>query len=78
MAYKKKKLKDSEILAVVNAGLREGVRFTDSKLAKERRKVQMYYDGRLPAPIHAGNSSYVSTDVFDAVEAMKATLRDIS
>lgn len=76
MAYKKKKLKDSEILAVVTAGLREGVRFTDSKLAKERRKVQMYYDGRLPAPIHAGNSSYVSTDVFDAVEAMKATLTE--
>jgi hypothetical protein len=76
MAKQKKKLTDSEILAVVNAGVREGVRFADTKLAKMRRKTQMYYDGKLPAPVHGGNSSYVSTDVFDTVEAMKATLTE--
>jgi hypothetical protein len=76
MANKTKKLNDEEILAVINAGVREGVRFTDSKLAKVRRQVTQYYDGKLPAPLHSGNSSYVSTDVFDSVEAMKATLTE--
>ena len=74
MAKNNKKLTEQEILAVVHSGIREGVRFNDSKLAKVRRKVTQYYDGKLPAPHHSGNSSYVSTDVFDSVEAMKATL----
>lgn len=69
-----KKLSDSEILSLLTTDLKAGVRYTDSKLAKERSKVEDYYNGILPAPHHAGNSKYVSTDVFDTVESAKATL----
>jgi hypothetical protein len=71
---KYKKLTDSEILSKLTAELKAGVRYTDTKLAKERRKVEDYYNGKLPAPFHAGNAKYVSTDVFDTVESAKATL----
>jgi hypothetical protein len=69
-----KKLTDSEILSQLTADLKTGVRYMDSKLSAERRKVEDYYNGNLPAPFHAGNSKYVSTDVFDSVESAKATL----
>jgi hypothetical protein len=69
-----KKLSDSEILSLLTSDLKAGVKYTDTKLAGERRKVEDYYNGKLPAPFHAGNSKYVSTDVFDTVESAKATL----
>jgi len=69
-----KKLTDSEILSLLNADLKSGVRYTDTKLAAERRKVEDYYNGKLPAPFHAGNSRYVSTDVYDTVESAKSVL----
>jgi hypothetical protein len=69
-----KKLSDSEILSLLSSDLKAGVRYADTKLASERRKVEDYYNGKLPAPFHAGNSRYVSTDVFDSVESAKATL----
>lgn len=69
-----KKLTDSEILSMLDADLKAGVRYTDTKLAVERRKVEDYYNGKLPAPFHAGNSRYVSTDVYDTVESAKAVL----
>lgn len=70
----RRKLTDSEILSLVADGVAAGVRFNDSKLSKERKRVMDYYNGLLPAPVHKGNSPYVSTDVFDCVESMKATL----
>lgn len=69
-----KKLSDSEILSLLNADLKAGVKYADTKLADERRRVEDYYNGKLPAPFHAGNSRYVSTDVYDSVESAKATL----
>jgi hypothetical protein len=71
---KQKKLTDSEILSMLTSDLKAGVRYTDSKLSKERSKVEDYYNGKLPAPHHEGNSKYVSTDVFDTVESAKSTL----
>jgi hypothetical protein len=70
----KKKLTDSEILSLIKDGVAAGVRFNDTKLSRERKRVMDYYNGILPAPVHKGNSPYVSTDVFDTVESMKATL----
>jgi len=70
----RRKPSDSEILSMLSDGIAAGVKFTDTKLSKERQKVMDYYNGVLPAPVHGGNSKYVSTDVFDAVESMKATL----
>lgn len=69
-----KKMTDGEILSLLSSDLKAGVRYTDTKLAQERRKVEDYYNGKLPAPFHAGNSRYVSTDVFDTVESAKSTL----
>ena len=42
--------------------------------ARERRKVVDHYNAALPRPAHDGNSKYVSMDVYDAVESMKAAL----
>lgn len=75
MATKKgRKPNEGEILAMLSEGVAVGIKFTDSKLSKERRRVLDYYAGLLPAPVHGGNSRYISTDVFDAVEGMKADL----
>ena len=69
-----KKPTDSEIISLLKDGVSAGIKFNDTKLSVERRRVMEYYNGRLPAPVHGGNSKYVSTDVFDCLESMKATL----
>ncbi len=63
-----------ELSSVVDRQIRTSVGFYDSKLSKEREDVLDYYNGVKPKPAHAGNSKYVSLDVFDAVESMKAIL----
>ena len=66
---------DNDALAVlVDARIRDSISWFDSKLSKEREEVARYYNGELPKRQSEGNSSYVSTDVYDAVEAMKAQL----
>lgn len=67
-------MKDQEIAALLDNRVAAATSFSDSKLSQERERVQRYYNGELPAPIHAGNSKYVSMDVYDSVESMKATL----
>jgi hypothetical protein len=69
-----KKLRDEEIAALLDHRVAACVTYSDSKLSQERERVARYYNGELPAPIHAGNSKYVSMDVYDSVETMKATL----
>ena len=75
MAQKpKKKMTDLEIAALLENRVAASVSFHDSKLSRERQLVTQYYMGEKPAPIHQGNSKYVSMDVYDSVETMKATL----
>lgn len=75
MANKKfKKLSDDELLVRLDENLKGGVSHYDTVLSKERQEVLDYYHGKLPKPAHAGNSKYVSTDVWDAVESAKATI----
>lgn len=74
MAKRYKKLSDEEILTAVKSNIDDGVGFFDSKLSKERTRVLNYYHGALPLPTHNGNSKYVSMDVYDTVESMKASL----
>jgi hypothetical protein len=74
MAKKHKKLTDEEILTAVQANIDDSIGFSDSKLSKERQRVLNYYHGALPLPAHSGNSKYVSMDVYDTVESMKASL----
>ncbi len=71
---KKKPLGDEEVLTLVEAKVRRGVGFHDSKLSVERDRVIRYYNSELPVRQSAGRSSYVSTDVYDSVEAMKSQL----
>ena len=70
----KKPLGDEEVLTLVEGKVNEGVGWLDSKLSKERERVIQYYNSKLPARQNAGKSSYVSTDVYDSVEAMKSQL----
>jgi hypothetical protein len=67
-------VKKSELAALVDRAIHTSVGFYDSKLSREREDVLDYYNGKLPRPAHAGNSKYVSMDVFDAVESLKAVL----
>jgi hypothetical protein len=76
MANKKdyKKLSDAEIIALCDDSVGRSVGYHDSELSRERANVMEYYSGAMPKPIHDGNSKYVSLDVWNAVESMKAAL----
>ncbi|WP_422023356.1 portal protein [Pyruvatibacter mobilis] len=76
MKLKTKRMTDEEIVADVQNGLRDATEY-DSSLASERAKALDYYEGKLPKPLHKGNSKYVSMDVYDAVETMKAQLLEV-
>jgi hypothetical protein len=70
----KEKMTDAKLAALLEQALGESSGFSDSYLSKERQLVQLYYDGDRPLPSHKGNSKYVSLDVYDKVEGMKASL----
>lgn len=75
MAEKKfKPIGKDELVSLIDRQIRNSVGYYDSKLSKERERILDYYNAVLPKPHHAGNSKYVSMDVFDAVESMKAVL----
>lgn len=69
-----KPITDDELTSIVDRHIRNSVGYYDSKLSKERQNVLDYYNGSLPKPVHAGNSKYVSMDVYDSVESLKAVL----
>ena len=74
MARTPKILTDDEVATRVLAKSKESVGWYDSRLSKERERVLKYYNGKLPARTSEGSSSYISTDVYDAVEMAKAQL----
>jgi hypothetical protein len=74
MAKKAAILEDSEIVAKVLVKAKDAVGWVDSKLSRERERVLNYYNGTYPKRQNDGSSSYISTDVYDAVETLKATL----
>ena len=69
-----RKLDDSEIVKLVEDNIKTSVGYYDSQLSRERKKVQEYYQAKLPRPAHDGNSKYVSQDVYNAVQSMQAAL----
>ena len=69
-----KKLEDTNIVTLIDDCIGRSVGYSDSELSTERSKVIDYYNGTLPKPIHDGNSKYVSLDVYDAVESLRAAL----
>jgi hypothetical protein len=74
MAKKPKVLGDQEILTKVLSKSRESVGWFDSRLSLERERITRYRNGELPRRQHEGSSSYVSTDVYDAVEMCASQL----
>jgi hypothetical protein len=74
---KRPKLTDDKIVAMIDYAVGQSVGFSESKLSKERERVQLYYDGRRPEKAHPGDSGYQSLDVYDGVEDMKAQLLDV-
>jgi hypothetical protein len=77
MAKKFKKLSDEELITKLDENLKSGVSHYDTVLSKERSECLDYYHGKLPKPLHSGNSKYVSMDVYDAVESAKATILEV-
>lgn len=69
-----KALTTSQVIGALEANLQDSVGIKDSTLAGERQQVTNYYNGKLPKPMHSGNSKYVSMDVFDVVESMKTDI----
>lgn len=65
---------DGDIIKALELNIKSSVGYYDSELSKERKRVTEYYNATLPKPQHDGNSKYVSMDVYDTVEAMKAAL----
>jgi hypothetical protein len=73
-ADKFKPVSKEELAVLVERQIKTSSVYYDSKLSDERQNVLDYYQGTKPAPSHAGNSKYVSMDVFDSVESLKAVL----
>lgn len=73
----KYKLTEAEILAKTEAKVKNCVGWFDSKISQEREKVAKYYEAKLPLRQNEGKSSYISSDVYDAVEMMKAQLLEV-
>lgn len=75
MAIEKfKAAKESELSSLVESAIKTSVGYYDSKLSTERKDVLDYYHGEQPKQFHPGSSKYISMDVYDAVESMKAVL----
>tara|TARA_S200002703_G_scaffold128852_2_gene115704 strand:- start:449 stop:2476 length:2028 start_codon:yes stop_codon:yes gene_type:complete len=74
MATDYEALDDDQIVTKLDDCISRSVGYYDSEISQERQKVLEYYTGALPKPAHDGNSKYVSLDVYDTVECMKATL----
>jgi hypothetical protein len=70
----RKKLGREEILTSVEQAVAGCVGWNDSKLSQERLNVNRYYNSTYPKRQHRGSSAYISSDVYDSVEAMKAQL----
>lgn len=67
-------LTDDEVSGILRGRIFRANNYLDNKLAEERIRVTEYMDGLAPRPMHKGNSKYVSSDVFDSVEGLKAQL----
>ena len=74
---KYKKLGEQDVLTILDANIKQAVGYFDSKLSTERQRVMEYYTAKLPFPHHDGNSKFVSQDVYNAIESMKAALLEV-
>ena len=71
---KDKPLTDEAIGVLIDRKINESLIWYNAKLSREREKAMSYYNGDLPLRQSSGSSSYISTEVYDAVESMKSQL----
>lgn len=74
MSERGKGLSDEALGLLVDRKITDSVTWYSSKLSREREQVLKYYNSELPLKQNQGSSSFISTDVYDGVEAMKAQL----
>ncbi len=69
-----KALSDEAVGTLVDNKIKEAQSWYGSKLSTERERVTRYFNGEYPKRQGPGSSSYISSDVYNSVEAMKAQL----
>lgn len=74
MAETFKAITQDELLQLVHEEIRGSIGYSDGDMSNERQEILRYYHGELPERQSNGNSSYVSQDVYDGVEGLKALL----
>lgn len=74
MAERTKGLSEEALGQLCDRKINEAVSWYNSKLSKEREKTLKYYNGELPVKQKESSTSYISTEVYDAVESMKSQL----
>ena len=62
---------------IIDGKIMEAVGWFNSKLSVERERVMKYYNGDLPIRQNKGSATFVSNDVYDAVESMKSQLLEV-
>ena len=67
-------LTEDELLGLVQNEIKGSIGYSDGDLSHERQQMLRYYHAELPERQSNGNSSYVSQDVYDGVEGLKALL----
>lgn len=60
--------------SIVDAKIKDSLQWYNSRLSLEREKVTLYYNSERPLRQKEASSSYISNDVYDSVESMKAQL----
>lgn len=73
----KMKKTDKELVQLVASRQSQSNGLWDSRLSSERSDVQKYFDGLAPQRTSAGSISYISHDVYEGVEGMKAQLLEV-
>lgn len=74
MAKRKPLMTDEELLTKLSQKVKDGSGWPGTSVARENERVISYYNSERPKRQSSGRSSYVSSDVYDAVEQMKAQL----
>ena len=72
-----KEMTETEIVSRVEEKAKNSVNWYNDKLALESERTLAYYNAEYPKRSHAGSSSYVSSDVYDSVEMMRAQVLEV-
>lgn len=67
-------LDEASIGVIVDTKIKDSLQWYNSRLSMEREKITLYYNGERPLRQKEGSSSYISHDVYDSTESMKAQL----